>query len=85
MCKDRRRLCGDCRRADRYLSGRITVGWQLIGRTPLKLYDAEREEPVLLKAGQYIRFRSVTENEYREIEKQVQNDTYRYVVHDREA
>ncbi len=60
-------------------------GWQLIGRTPLKLYDAEREEPVLLKAGQYIRFRSVTENEYREIEKQVQNDTYRYVVHDREA
>lgn len=24
-------------------------GWQLIGRTPLKLYDAEREKPVLLR------------------------------------
>lgn len=32
-------------------------GWQLIGRTPLKLYDAEREKPVLLEAGQYIKFR----------------------------
>lgn len=27
-------------------------GWQLIGRTPLKLYDADREKPVLLEAGQ---------------------------------
>lgn len=26
-------------------------GWQLIGRTPLKLYDADREKPVLLEAG----------------------------------
>lgn len=34
-------------------------GWQLIGRTPLKLYDAEREKPVLLEAGQYIKFRSL--------------------------
>ena len=25
-------------------------GWQLIGRTPVKLYDADREKPVLLEA-----------------------------------
>ena len=36
-------------------------GWQLIGRTPLKLYDADREKPVLLEAGQYIKFAGVTE------------------------
>ena len=29
-------------------------GWQIIGRTPLKLFDAEREEPTLLKAGDTI-------------------------------
>lgn len=60
-------------------------GWQLIGRTPLKLYDAEREEPVLLKAGQYIKFRSVTAEEYASIEKQIENGTYEYVTYDKEA
>lgn len=60
-------------------------GWQLIGRTPLKLYDADREKPVLLEAGQYIRFRAVTEEEYRRIEKQVNDNTYQYVVYDKEV
>lgn len=60
-------------------------GWQLIGRTPLKLYDADREKPVLLEAGQYIKFRSVTEAEYKEIEKQVNDNTYQYVVYDKEV
>lgn len=60
-------------------------GWQLIGRTPLKLYDAEREKPVLLEAGQYIRFRSVTGEEYAEIERQVNDGTYQYVIFDKEA
>lgn len=58
-------------------------GWQLIGRTPLKLYDADREKPVLLEAGQYIKFRSVTEEEYRTIEKQVEDGTYAYVTYDK--
>ncbi len=60
-------------------------GWQLIGRTPLKLYDADREKPVLLEAGQYIKFRSITAEEYRKIEKQVADGTYQYVVYDKEV
>ena len=56
-------------------------GWQLIGRTPLKMYDAEREKPVLLEAGQYIKFVSVTEEEYKKIEKQVEENTYKYVTY----
>lgn len=39
-------------------------GWQIIGRTPLKLYDAAKEPPVLLSAGQYIRFKPVSEMEF---------------------
>ena len=31
-------------------------GWQLIGRTPVKLFDPGREYPVLLSAGDYVRF-----------------------------
>jgi KipI family sensor histidine kinase inhibitor len=31
-------------------------GWRIIGRTVLKLFDAAREEPFLLKAGDRVRF-----------------------------
>lgn len=45
-------------------------GWQIIGRTPLKLYDVNRQEPVLLQAGQYIKFKPITEEEFRAIENE---------------
>ena len=60
-------------------------GWQLIGRTPLKLYDADREKPILLEAGQYIKFRSVSKKEYKKIEKEVMEQTYQYVIYDKEV
>lgn len=59
-------------------------GWQLIGRTPLKLYDAGREKPVLLEAGQYIKFRSVSREEYERIEKELSDNTYQYVIRRKE-
>jgi len=39
-------------------------GWRLIGRTPLKLFDPEREEPFLVRAGDVLRFQPVTRSEY---------------------
>ncbi|ORU00626.1 Allophanate hydrolase 2 subunit 1 [Anaerovibrio sp. JC8] len=45
-------------------------GWQIIGRTPLKLYDVNRQEPVLLKAGQYIKFKPITQEEFRAMENE---------------
>lgn len=39
-------------------------GWRLIGRTPLKLYDPDREEPFLYQSGDYIRFVPITREEY---------------------
>lgn len=39
-------------------------GWHIIGRTPLKLFDANREEPVLLKAGDTIQFYEIHEEEF---------------------
>ncbi|MDR3185432.1 MAG: 5-oxoprolinase subunit PxpB [Christensenellaceae bacterium] len=46
-------------------------GWQLIGRSPIKPYDPARLEPFLFKAGEYIKFYSVSESEYRDIENDV--------------
>ena len=53
-------------------------GWQIIGRTPLELYDPEREKPILYEAGEYIRFVPVTEKEFRRIRKEVEDGTYQY-------
>ena len=39
-------------------------GWQLIGRTPLKLFDTNKENPFLLSAGSYIKFIPITKKEF---------------------
>ena len=39
-------------------------GWHIIGRTPLKLFDANREEPILLKAEDSVQFYSISKVEY---------------------
>lgn len=51
-------------------------GWRLIGRTPIRLYDPDRENPIPYRAGDYIRFVPVTKEEYREIEAQVEKGKY---------
>jgi inhibitor of KinA len=46
-------------------------GWNIIGITPVNLYSLEWDRPALLEPGDYVRFRSVDENEYRKIENEV--------------
>ncbi len=41
-------------------------GWQLIGRTPVELFQPNREEPCLLKPGDRIHFYSISLQEYHE-------------------
>ncbi len=52
-------------------------GWQLIGITPVKLYDPFAEPPVLLNAGDYVRFVPINEEEYKSILKQVEENKYK--------
>jgi len=39
-------------------------GWRLIGRTPLRLFDPSRKDPFLYQAGDLIRFKSISADEY---------------------
>jgi len=56
-------------------------GWRLIGRTPLKLFDAKREPPVLLNAGDYIQFTPIaSDDQYQDIERSVLSNEYEVVV-----
>jgi len=49
-------------------------GWQIIGRTPLVLFDPKAENPFLFKAGQRVRFYPITEQEYLNIKKEQEAD-----------
>lgn len=42
-------------------------GWQIIGRTPLSLFDKEKINPVLFKAGDTVKFYSITKDEFEDI------------------
>lgn len=39
-------------------------GWHLIGRTPVRPFDAAREQPVLFRPGDRVRFYAITTAEY---------------------
>ena len=55
-------------------------GWQLLGLTPVKTYDPNREIPILFEAGDYIHFVPVTEKDFLEIKEQVNQGTYECVI-----
>lgn len=44
-------------------------GWQLIGRTPIRLFRPEHDVPSLLQAGDNIRFKAISEQEYQQWEE----------------
>ena len=39
-------------------------GWNLIGRTPLKLFDPTKDPPAFLRAGDRVRFRAITREDF---------------------
>jgi inhibitor of KinA len=42
-------------------------GWQIIGRTPLRLFSPDQQPEFLFSAGDYIRFYPVVTDEYERI------------------
>lgn len=44
-------------------------GWQLIGRTPLKIFEQTRENPFLFEAGDKLKFESISLEKYKKIKE----------------
>ena len=56
-------------------------GWRLIGRTPLRLFDARRDPPALLAAGDYVRFVPLSsKSEYIRVRELVEGDAFAATV-----
>lgn len=44
-------------------------GWNIIGRTPLSLFEVEREPPSLFHAGDRVRFRRISRQEFEQFQQ----------------
>ncbi len=51
-------------------------GWQLIGQTPLRLYDPHRAQPILLDAGMRLTFYPIDRAEYDRIRRENYPEEY---------
>jgi inhibitor of KinA len=51
-------------------------GWNIIGKSPLRFFASEKNPAALLKAGDYVRFKAISSEAYREIEESVLSETY---------
>ncbi len=53
-------------------------GWQIIGQTPIELFNINRKNPILLKSGQYIKFKPINQEEFDKIKAQNEEDKLLY-------
>lgn len=53
-------------------------GWQLIGRTPIDLFDAKSDPPCLIEPGDIILFERITLDEFDEIQQEIASGKYEH-------
>jgi KipI family sensor histidine kinase inhibitor len=51
-------------------------GWHVLGRTPVKLFDARAARPALLAVGDSVRFAAITAEEYEVLARDVAQGRY---------
>lgn len=51
-------------------------GWQIIGRTPLKIFSSEREPMSMYEAGEWIQFYAIDEQEFIQIERDISDGNF---------
>ena len=53
-------------------------GWQIIGQTPIEVFNIERQPMCLYQPGDYIHFYSITTEEFQHIVEQQSAGNYNY-------
>lgn len=57
-------------------------GWRLIGQTPVKIYDPNSQNPILLEAGNYLKFVRITKEEFFKIKEEVNQGKFKVNIYD---
>lgn len=60
-------------------------GWQIIGQTPLRLFQPDQDEPFYYHAGDYIHFDPVSDFEYQQIKNMVDEGHYQVYIETRKV
>lgn len=55
-------------------------GWNIIGSTPLTICDYKKEDPFLVHAGEWVRYKPITQAEYDRIRKEGEAGNYQVNV-----
>jgi inhibitor of KinA len=55
-------------------------GWQIIGRTPIKAFNPDSQTPFPFAAGDYLKFRAITREEFAVIQIEVATGEYRPII-----
>lgn len=51
-------------------------GWNIIGKTPINFFDVENDNPCFAKAGDFIKFKSISLEEFYQLEKEISVKKY---------
>ena len=59
-------------------------GWHIIGKTPISLFDSNKEDPTFIKPGDKIKFYSVSKSRFKLLEIEIEYEVYDFnkKVHD---
>jgi len=53
-------------------------GWNIIGKTPLRLFDPNKSNPTQINAGDLVKFEPITRTEFDLIRVEVESETFRW-------
>lgn len=55
-------------------------GWNIIGKTPIQLFGKKDESAFLFRAGDYVRFYSISKDEFETIVREIKSNTYKVKI-----
>ncbi len=53
-------------------------GWQILGRTPIPIFDATKEQPFLFQAGHKVKFYPISKKEFVMIQKDIESNSFNW-------
>jgi len=51
-------------------------GWNIIGQTPITIFSNQHDDKILFQPGNFLRFKSINEFEYTELEKSIKEGSF---------
>ncbi len=51
-------------------------GWNIIGKTPIDFFNIENRNPCFAKAGDFIKFKPISLDEFYQLEQEIKEETY---------